>query len=173
MSRILRGLVAALAATTLVAAAVPAAAADADHAHPMITAPDSYVTGEPAGEVEKPAPGASSTLAPPAWRYYITSSCSNLSGSIRRGAQYWGNGTETQGSGTPVECTNGYVQGCGGGSTVVGCNWGSGQRIMLSTKVSDFALLSAHEFGHNWYGHSGSGCADWSSADMVMRTHMC
>ncbi len=108
----------------------------------------------------------------PAWSYHITASCSGYEGSIRQGAGFWGSGTETASSGTPVECTGGYVEGCGGGN-VVGCNWGQGQRIMLSTMVSDFGLLSAHEFGHNWYGHSDPGCANWGSAYEVMRPTMC
>ncbi|MCP9209272.1 hypothetical protein [Streptomyces cucumeris] len=44
---------------------------------------------------------------------------------------------------------------------------------MLCTKPrcpGDFALLAAHEFGHNWYGHSGKGEGDWSSPAAVMRT---
>ncbi|MFD3920912.1 hypothetical protein [Streptomyces sp. NPDC058595] len=108
----------------------------------------------------------------PAWSYHITSSCSGREGAIRQGANYWGSATETASSGTPVSCVGGYVQGCGG-SNVVGCNWGAGQRIELSTMVGDFALLAAHEFGHNWYGHSGTGCASWASQADVMRTTMC
>lgn len=108
-----------------------------------------------------------------AWQYHITSSCSGYAGSIRQGANFWGDAVETSSSGTPVECTGGYVQGCGGSGNVVGCNWGQGQRIMLSTMVSDFGLLAAHEFGHNWYGHSPAGCANWASAYEVMRPTMC
>lgn len=108
----------------------------------------------------------------PAWSYHITASCAGREGAIRQGANYWGSGTETASSGTPVSCVGGYVQGCGAGN-VVGCNWGAGQRIELSTMVGDFALLAAHEFGHNWYGHSGEGCASWASQSDVMRTTMC
>jgi hypothetical protein len=123
---------------------------------------------------DAPAPSAEGRAAfqVPAWSYHITASCSGYESYIRQGANYWGNGTETSSSGTPVSCTGGYVSGCGGGA-VVGCNWGMGDRIMLSTMVNDFALLAAHEFGHNWYGHSASGCADWSSPSAVMRTTMC
>jgi hypothetical protein len=106
------------------------------------------------------------------WQYHIQSSCGGYEAAIERGANYWGGGTRTASSGTPVGCTGGYVSGCGG-SNVVGCNWGQGDRIMLSTMVSDFALLAAHEFGHNWYGHSASGCASWASPSDVMKTTMC
>lgn len=117
----------------------------------------------PQGDAKKPKA---------AWSYHITGSCSGVEAGIRQGANFWEGATETPGSGTPVECTGGYIQ-CGDVSNAVGCNWGSGQRIMVSTMVSDFALLNAHEFGHNWYGHSDPGCANWASAYEVMRPTMC
>lgn len=133
---------------------------------------DGFRTGEAPGTSALPDAPRDDRSGFTAWSYHITSSCSGLEGPIRQGANYWGDAQETPSSGTPVECTGGYVQGCGGGN-VVGCNWGQGQRIMLSTLVSDFALLSAHEFGHNWYGHSDPGCASWASAYDVMRPTMC
>lgn len=183
MSKLIRRLVgAAAAATFVIAVPVTASAADSsDSARPAAVQaaevssdsvpPGGFRTGDPVGEAELPAPKDSAKKAA-AWSYHITASCSGREGSIRQGANYWGDATETSGSGTPVECTGGYVTGCGAGN-VVGCNWGQGDRIMLSTMVSDFALLAAHEFGHNWYGHSGEGCANWSSPDAVMLTMMC
>jgi hypothetical protein len=57
---------------------------------------------------------------------------------------------------------------------VVGCNYGMGQLIKLYPgAVNDAALLAAHEFGHNWYGHSFDGCASWASPEAVMATTMC
>lgn len=51
---------------------------------------------------------------------------------------------------------------------------GAGQRITLvPTATGQVALLAAHEFGHDWYGHSGSGCAGWASPAEVMRTTIC
>ncbi|MDQ3578300.1 MAG: hypothetical protein M3443_12035 [Actinomycetota bacterium] len=38
---------------------------------------------------------------------------------------------------------------------------------------SDDALLTAHEFGHDWFGHSRYSCAGWSSAAHVMVPTMC
>ncbi|MGH3310583.1 MAG: hypothetical protein ACRDP3_08355 [Streptomyces sp.] len=150
-----------------------------DTARPA-AAQSAQISGDPAPEGFKT--GDLTDLAPPdagkrdarepAWSYHITSSCSGYESSIRQGANWWGGGTETSSSGTPVECTGGYVQGCGGGN-VVGCNWGQGDRIMLSTLVSDFGLLAAHEFGHNWYGHSAAGCANWGSDYEIMRPTMC
>ena len=133
---------------------------------------EGFPTGEAPGSEALPDAPRAGRSGFTAWSYHITSSCSGLEGPIRQGANYWGDAQETSSSGTPVECTGGYVQGCGGGN-VVGCNWGQGQRIMLSTLVSDFALLAAHEFGHNWYGHSDPGCASWASPYDVMRPTMC
>ncbi|HWG98836.1 MAG TPA: hypothetical protein VNV66_05830 [Pilimelia sp.] len=173
MSRIVRTLVVALTGLAIFAPAVPAGAAEFHAAEFHRERPTTvFVTGDAPGEAEKPAPERSVQVAVPAWRYYITASCASRAAEIRRGAAYWGNGVETTGSGTPVGCTSGYVTGCGA-ARAVGCNWGRGQRIMLSTMVRDFALLAAHEFGHNWYGHSGTGCASWTNANTVMRTNMC
>jgi hypothetical protein len=109
---------------------------------------------------------------PTARRYYLTSSCNAWASTIRRGAAAWNRLTE--GGGTPVECRNGYIRDCGGGAYVVGCNWGAGQRIALYMGgVGDGALLAAHEFGHDWYGHSSYRCAGWSSAAHVMAPSIC
>ncbi|MET7638561.1 hypothetical protein [Streptomyces sp. NPDC005438] len=131
-----------------------------------------YRTGDLTDAAPPSSKGEFKTQA--AWSYHITASCSGKEAQIRQGANYWGEANETASSGTPVECTGGYVEGCGDtGGNVVGCNWGQGQRIMLSTLVSDFGLLAAHEFGHNWYGHSDPGCANWASPYEVMRPTMC
>ncbi len=131
-----------------------------------------YRTGDDPNAKELPRAPKDGGVRAAAWNYHITASCGGRESQIRQGANFWGSAVETASSGTPVECTGGYVQGCGSG-LVVGCNWGAGDRIMLSTLVSDFALLSAHEFGHNWYGHSAAGCANWASAYEVMRPTMC
>lgn len=141
-------------------------------AQPAAALAEGFPTGDAPGSPELPDAPRDDRTGFTAWQYHITSSCSGLEGPIRQGANFWGDAQETSSSGTPVECTGGYVEGCGGGN-VVGCNWGQGQRIMLSTLVSDFALLAAHEFGHNWYGHSPAGCANWASAYEVMRPTMC
>jgi hypothetical protein len=108
---------------------------------------------------------------PSARSYTITASCSAYAGAIRQGAAAW-NGL-TEGGGTPVSCQDGYITDCGAG-TVIGCNYGSGQRITLvASAVGDVALLAAHEFGHDWYGHSGTGCANWNSPADVMKTSIC
>ncbi|HEX2130172.1 MAG TPA: hypothetical protein VHH15_01335 [Actinophytocola sp.] len=119
--------------------------------------------------------------APMAWSYTIMPSCGGWEGPIRQGANYWGDVTE--GGGTPVECQNSAITDCGfepvevlvdGQLIVVGCNYGMGQLIKLFPgAVSDAALLAAHEFGHNWYGHSYQGCASWASPEAVMATTMC
>ncbi|MFC0111027.1 hypothetical protein [Kibdelosporangium aridum] len=104
--------------------------------------------------------------------YYITASCSQHASAIRRGAAAWQGLTE--GGGTPVECRNSYITDCGGGGRIVGCNWGRGQRIALYMGgVGDDALLAAHEFGHNWYGHSTYRCAGWGSPQEVMAPSIC
>jgi hypothetical protein len=109
---------------------------------------------------------------PTARRYYLTSSCSGWASTIRRGAAAWNRLTE--GGGTPVECRNSYITDCGGGTRVVGCNWGAGQRIALFMGgVGDGALLAAHEFGHDWYGHSSYRCAGWTSPAHVMAPSIC
>lgn len=121
--------------------------------------------------------------AAPAWSYNIRSSCSGWESPIRTGANYWGGASE--GGGTPVECQNSAITDCGffesiemitkdGRMIVVGCNYGMGQLIKLFPgAVNDPALLAAHEFGHNWYGHSYNGCASWASPTDVMATTMC
>ncbi|MFC0623209.1 hypothetical protein [Kribbella deserti] len=108
---------------------------------------------------------------PNARSYYITASCNQWASQIRQGATAWNNLTE--GGGTPVSCVPDYITDCGSG-TVIGCNYGAGRRITLAAaRVGDVALLAAHEFGHDWFGHSGTGCADWSSAAAIMRTSIC
>lgn len=122
--------------------------------------------------------------AAPSWSYHIDGSCSGWESPIRQGANYWGDVTE--GGGTPVQCQNSAITDCGflsegieitdvhGNLIVVGCNYGSGQLIKLFPgAVNDPALLAAHEFGHNWYGHSFDGCASWASPTDVMATTMC
>ncbi|MBE1470124.1 hypothetical protein [Kibdelosporangium phytohabitans] len=104
--------------------------------------------------------------------YYITSSCQQHAAAIRRGAAAWQGLTE--GGGTPVECRNSYISDCGAGGRIVGCNWGQGQRIALYMGgVGDDALLAAHEFGHDWYGHSSYRCAGWGSPSEVMAPSIC
>jgi hypothetical protein len=104
--------------------------------------------------------------------YYLESSCSQYSGIIAQGAAAWNN--LDQSGGTPVECRSSYITDCGGGGNIVGCNWGSGQRIALFMGgVNDKALLAAHEFGHDWYGHSSYQCAGWGSPAEVMSPTIC
>jgi hypothetical protein len=104
--------------------------------------------------------------------YTITSSCAPYASAIRRGAAAWSGLTE--GGGTPVECRNSYITDCGSGGRIVGCNWGRGQRIALYMGgVNDDALLAAHEFGHDWFGHSTYRCAGWGSAAEVMAPSIC
>jgi hypothetical protein len=123
-------------------------------------------------------------VAAPAWSYTIDASCGGWEGVIRQGANYWGGASE--GGGTPVRCQNSAITDCGffaegievtdvhGNLIVVGCNYGMGQLIKLFPgAVNDPALLAAHEFGHNWYGHSYNGCASWASPTDVMATTMC
>ncbi|MBQ0889352.1 hypothetical protein KBZ94_31285 [Streptomyces sp. RM72] len=148
--------------------AVPAASAEATAATGVVA-----LTGDRAGDraTARP-PKLPAGAAQASWYYHITASCRGYENAITAGADYWGGGVRTASSGTPVSCTNGYVAGCGI-SNAVGCNWNYGGRIALSTMVRDFALLSAHEFGHNWYDHSAVGCASWNSAYDVMKTQMC
>ncbi|WHT23266.1 hypothetical protein N8J89_19980 [Crossiella sp. CA-258035] len=120
----------------------------------------------------EPAAGILAWPAPTRRSFHLTSSCQPYAATIRRGAAAWSGLTE--GAGTPVECTNSYITNCGGGSRVVGCNWGQGQRIALFMRgVGDGALLAAHEFGHNWYGHSSYRCAGWGSPQEVMAPSIC
>lgn len=138
--------------------------------------------GMPAQAEEAPAQAAD--VGAQAWSYTIDPSCGGWEGPIRQGANYWGDVTE--GGGTPVQCQNSAITDCGflaegievmdvhGNLIVVGCNYGAGQLIKLFPgAVNDPALLAAHEFGHNWYGHSFNGCASWASPTDVMATTMC
>jgi hypothetical protein len=136
-----------------------------------------------AGDTTSSAPAAQvQGKAAPAWSYTIQPSCGGWESPIRTGANYWGGASE--GGGTPVECQNSAITDCGfepiemvtkdGRMIVVGCNYGAGQLIKLFPgAVNDAALLAAHEFGHNWYGHSFDGCASWASPADVMATTMC
>jgi hypothetical protein len=109
---------------------------------------------------------------PWAMSYHLEASCAPYADVIRQGAAAWNQLGE--GGGTPVECRNDYITDCGGGAFVVGCNWGAGQRIALFPGgVNDDALLAAHEFGHDWYGHSGFQCAGWGSPAEVMAPSIC
>ncbi|NUT45988.1 MAG: hypothetical protein HOV94_01535 [Saccharothrix sp.] len=118
-------------------------------------------------------PSIAAWPVPNARTYRILSSCSPYASAIRTGARAWAGLTESS-SGTPVECRTGYITDCGGGSRVVGCNWGQGQRIALYMGgVNDDALLAAHEFGHDWYGHSSYQCAGWGSPAEVMAPTIC
>jgi hypothetical protein len=122
------------------------------------------------GKVQAPPPGG--WPVPSQRSYTITASCQPHAAAIRAGAAAWQGLTE--GGGTPIECRNTYITDCGGGSNVVGCNWGAGQRIALYMGgVTDDALLAAHEFGHDWYGHSSFQCAGWDSPANVMAPTIC
>ncbi|GIG69255.1 hypothetical protein [Phytomonospora endophytica] len=168
-----RGLGVLLVAMLVLVFPFAAHAAESGDASAPVAADGHLLAGDQGGHGATAAPSKGSQVTVQlAWYYYISSSCSGYENSIVAGANYWGGGVRTASSGTPVSCTPGYVSGCGG-SNVVGCNWNQGGRIALSTMVRDFALLSAHEFGHNWYGHSASGCANWNSAYDVMKTMMC
>ena len=168
-----RGLGVLLAAMVLLAFPFAAHAAEPGDATAPATADVHVLAGDQVGNGATAVPSkAKQVTVQLAWYYNISSSCSGYENAIVSGANYWGGGVRTASSGTPVSCTSGYVQGCGV-SNAVGCNWNQGGRIELSTMVNDFALLSAHEFGHNWYGHSASGCANWNSAYDVMKTMMC
>lgn len=104
--------------------------------------------------------------------YYLLASCQPHAAAIAQGAAAW-RGLDRSG-GTPVECRNSYITDCGGGGRIVGCNWGRGQRIALFMGgVRDDALLAAHEFGHDWYGHSSYRCAGWGSPQEVMAPSIC
>jgi hypothetical protein len=109
---------------------------------------------------------------PTARQYYLEASCNQWAGEIRQGATAWNQLSE--GGGTPVSCQTTYITDCGATGAIIGCNYGSGQRITLvPTATGQVALLAAHEFGHDWYGHSGGGCASWASPTDVMRTTIC
>lgn len=142
-------------------------------------APIAEVKGEGITAAELTAEGQGLLAPPPGgWNtpsqrsYYLLPSCDRYASAIQRGASAW-NGL-SRGGGTPVECRNSYISDCGQGGRIVGCNWGRGQRIALYMGgVSDDALLAAHEFGHDWYGHSRYRCAGWSSPAEVMAPSMC
>ena len=120
--------------------------------------------------IAEPPPGGWDT--PSNRSYHLEASCQPYAAAIRQGAAA-GAGL-SEGGGTPVECRNDYIDDCGGGAYVVGCNWGQGQRIALYMGgVSDDALLAAHEFGHDWYAHSSYQCAGWGSPAEVMAPTMC
>lgn len=106
--------------------------------------------------------------------YHLLPSCDPYAAAIRQGASVWEGLNETAYSGTPVECRDTYIYDCGQGRYIVGCNWGYGDRIALYMGgVRADALLAAHEFGHDWYGHSGYRCAGWSSPAHVMAPRIC
>ncbi|NGO70148.1 hypothetical protein [Streptomyces boncukensis] len=106
--------------------------------------------------------------------YHLLASCRPHAAAISQGAAAWAGLDETANNDTPVECRNSYITDCGGGGRIVGCNWGRGQRIALYMGgVRDQALLAAHEFGHDWYGHSSYRCAGWSNPQHVMAPSLC
>lgn len=162
-------------AAPAVAADMPAdkATVEVAHAGHADGAPHATTAAELAGmTTSAPAAQILGWDVPNARSFYLTSSCSPWAGTIRQGAAAWNQLSE--GGGTPVECRNGYITDCGGGQYVVGCNWGAGQRIALYMGgVGDGALLAAHEFGHDWYGHSSYQCAGWSSPAHVMAPSIC
>lgn len=128
------------------------------------------------------ANSATRAAAPPAggWQvptdraYHLLPSCQPYAAAIRRGASAWAGLNLTANSGTPVECRSTYIYDCGQGRYIVGCNWGHGRRIALYMGgVGQNALLAAHEFGHDWYGHSSYRCAGWSSPAHVMAPSIC
>lgn len=109
---------------------------------------------------------------PSARQYYLTASCSQWAGDIRTGAAAWNQLSE--GGGTPVSCQTTYITDCGATGAIIGCNYNAGERITLDPPgTGQVALLAAHEFGHDWYGHSDAGCANWNSPFDVMRPTIC
>ncbi|WP_031470330.1 hypothetical protein [Sciscionella sediminilitoris] len=164
---------AAIAGPVAQAEVAPHPAVAAQTAHPAAghgsTAADA---GSRAGaaDLREPPPGGWDT--PSQQSFYLTSSCQPYASAIRQGAAAWKGLTE--GGGTPVECRTSYITDCGGGGNIVGCNWGQGQRIALFPGgVGDVPLLAAHEFGHDWYGHSNYQCAGWGSPEEVMAPSIC
>lgn len=132
-----------------------------------ITAADLAKADSP--KIAAPLPGWD---VPTPMSYHLEASCAPYAGAIHQGAAAWNQLTE--GGGTPVECRDSYITDCGGGGNIVGCNWGQGQRIALYPGgVNDDALLAAHEFGHDWYGHSDYQCAGWGSPAEVMSPTIC
>jgi hypothetical protein len=109
---------------------------------------------------------------PNARQFTLTASCNQWAGDIRTGAAAW-NGL-TEGGGTPVSCQTTYITDCGATGAIIGCNYNAGERITLDPPgTGQVALLAAHEFGHDWYGHSAAGCANWNSPEDVMRPTIC
>lgn len=172
-----------LAAAGALAAALTAPAAQAqpvpDGAAPAAPAASSVVHAEAtvAADLAKNKPGQAAAPLPGwdvpyAMSYHLEASCAPYAGVIAEGAAAWNQLSE--GGGTPVECRNSYITDCGGGGNIVGCNWGQGDRIALYMGgVNDDALLAAHEFGHDWYGHSTFQCAGWGSPEEVMSPTIC
>ncbi|MFD9903128.1 hypothetical protein [Streptomyces sp. NPDC059063] len=149
----------------------PAAADAPAEGHGITAAELTALTTAGPGTFEPPPGG---WPVPSDRAYHLTASCRQYAAVIGQGAAAWANLNETPGSDTPVECRNSYITDCGGGGRIVGCNWGRGQRIALYMGgVRDQRLLAAHEFGHDWYGHSGYQCAGWSSPQHVMAPSMC
>jgi len=176
---------AALAVTSFGGSVTGAASTDQETATAATGSAASVATeelGEPHGitaeELNAMAAAAPTDVTAFAWPvpnqrgFFLEASCQGDAGAIRQGAGAWEGMTE--GSDTPVECRNDYIADCGGGGNIVGCNWGQGQRIALFMGgVNDDALLAAHEFGHDWYGHSGFQCAGWGSPEEVMSPTIC
>lgn len=162
---------AAVAATVL--GSVPAATAAPAPDQPAVqTSTAAQGVSVAPGKVRALPPKTTGWDVPNARSYYLTASCNQWAGDIRQGATAWNQLSE--GGGTPVSCQTTYITDCGGTGAIIGCNYGAGQRITLvPTATGQIALLAAHEFGHNWYGHSGSGCAGWASPAEVMRTTIC
>lgn len=153
----------------------PAAQADVAQSD-SVPAGEGITVAEFATEVADPVAGPPSGGwdTPSNRSYHLLPSCDPYAGAIREGASAWAGLTETESGGTPVECRNSYIDDCGQGGNIVGCNWGSGQRIALYMGgVGQDALLAAHEFGHDWYGHSGYQCASWQSPEHVMAPSIC
>jgi hypothetical protein len=175
-------LVAAVAATVLgsipAAGAAPAPDQPAAAELTAVQVKAGPVTAVPLGV--KVVPGKGQALppkitgwdVPTARQYYLTASCNQWAGEIRQGATAWNQLSE--GGGTPVSCQTSYITDCGATGAIIGCNYNAGDRITLvPTATGQVALLAAHEFGHDWYGHSGDGCASWASPADVMRTTIC
>lgn len=164
-------------------AAVAATALGSIPAANAAPAPDQPVAVQAAPDPQgvKVVPGNGKQVVPPktmgwdvptARQYYLDASCNQWAGEIRQGATAWNQLSE--GGGTPVSCQTTYITDCGATGAIIGCNYGAGQRITLvPTATGQVALLAAHEFGHDWYGHSGDGCASWNSPTDVMRTTIC
>ncbi|MEV8371551.1 hypothetical protein AB0P21_02390 [Kribbella sp. NPDC056861] len=167
-------LFAAVAATVL--GAIPAASAAPAPDQPTMQL--SATTADPEGVRFVPGKGQAVPPKITGWdvpnarQYYLEASCNQWAGEIRQGAAAWNQLSE--GGGTPVGCQTSYITDCGGTGAIIGCNYGAGGRITLvPTATGQVALLAAHEFGHDWYGHSGDGCANWNSPADVMRTTIC